>query len=190
MKRVALAGTLLVAAWMFYPMLGTDFWALDDHELISLLRDGRSRLGIVDAVQALVTKTEVGQIFSSVRFRPTYYVLRVTELYFWHLNPHLWFLVRFCMVLVSFALLVHLAIRYVGPLCGGLLGLIALTPVYWGDTWGRTGPAEQYATFGVALFCVGGARLCAGAAIRGQPAWDRPATHTERAGRRFASPGA
>jgi hypothetical protein len=159
------------AAWMFYPMLGADFWALDDHELVRFLPDGRAPLGISDALKVIVQQTEVGKPFSALRYRPSYYVLRLSELYLWHLNSHWWFAARFCMVLLSFALLVHLATGYLGPLCGGLLALVALTPTYWGDIWGRTGPAEEYATLGLALFCVGTAGLLKSLGEDKPPAW-------------------
>jgi hypothetical protein len=159
------------AGWLFYPMLGADFWALDDHELVRFLPDGRAPLGISDALKVIVQQTEVGKPFSALRYRPSYYVLRLSELYLWHLNSHRWFVARFCMVLLSFALLVHLATGYLGPLCGGLLALVALTPTYWGDIWARTGPAEEYATLGLALFCVGTAGLLKSLGEDKPPAW-------------------
>jgi hypothetical protein len=171
MRYVVLAGCLAFAAWLFYPMLGADFWALDDHELVSFLPAGSPRLGISEAVQVVLQKTEVGRPGSFPRYRPSYYTLRVAELYLWHLNAHLWFAARFCLVLVSFALLAHLATGFLGPLCGGLLAVVALTPVYWGETWARTGTAEQYATLGLALFCVGAASLLKSLRDDRPPAW-------------------
>ena len=171
MRCVALAACMAFAGWLFYPMLGADFWALDDHELVRFLPDGRAPLGISDALKVIVQQTEVGKPFSALRYRPSYYVLRLSELYLWHLNSHWWFAARFCMVLLSFALLVHLATGYLGPLCGGLLALVALTPTYWGDIWGRTGPAEEYATLGLALFCVGTAGLLKSLGEDKPPAW-------------------
>ena len=54
MRCVALAACMAFAGWLFYPMLGADFWALDDHELVRFLPDGRSPLGISDALKVIV----------------------------------------------------------------------------------------------------------------------------------------
>lgn len=150
-----MAAALMTAAWMFRPMLDADFAAIDDWEPASFLRDGTSALTISDAVSALVHKTEVGKTFSSTRYRPTYYILRVTETYLWGLNPKRWFTARYCMVMFAFTVMLYLATEFVGPICGALLAVLALTPIYWADTWGRAGPAEQYGTVGLALLSCG-----------------------------------
>jgi len=54
MRCVALAACMAFAGWLFYPMLGADFWALDDHELVRFLPDGRAPLGISDALKVIV----------------------------------------------------------------------------------------------------------------------------------------
>lgn len=146
---------MAVAAWLFSPILGAGFYYLDDHELVRFLRDQRSPLTISDGIKALANETEVGKTPSSARYRPSYYILRVTELYLWHLDPRKWFIARFCMVLIAIAVLFYISMDFLGPVCGILLGLVALTPLYWADTWGRSGPAEQYGTFGLALFSIG-----------------------------------
>jgi hypothetical protein len=136
-------------------MLKADFWALDDHELVRFLPDGRTPIEFTRIPRTLVEKTEVGKTFSATRYRPTYYILRMCELWLWHLDARKWFLARFLTVLISIAIFCYLSEYLVGPLNGALLTIAALTPRYWGDTWGRTGPAEQYATLGLALLILG-----------------------------------
>ncbi len=150
-KGFILLGLLGFCGWFFAPMLKADFWALDDHEIVRFLPDGKSRLSLREIPAVLREKTELGKSFASPRYRPTYYVLRISELYVWHIHARAWFAARFVMVLASLAILGLVAMRFVGPIFGALLVMLALTPVYWGDTWGRTGPAEQYATLGIAL---------------------------------------
>ena len=142
-------------AWFFAPMLQADFWALDDHEIVRFLPDGRSRISLSEIPTVLREKTELGKSFASTRYRPTYYLLRISELYFWHVNARAWFMARFVMVLTSLCILGLVATRFLGTIVGTLIIALSLIPAYWGDTWGRTGPAEQYATLGIAVLIWG-----------------------------------
>src|SRR5229473_2323515 len=67
-------------------------WGLiDDHEIFNFLGSD-FYLPLSDIWHTLLTKTEV--VSQQGRFRPGYYVFKLTETSLWGANIHLWYLVR------------------------------------------------------------------------------------------------
>lgn len=124
-------------------------WGLiDDSEIFSFLGPSL-HLSASDIWSTLVNKTEVGQLLG--RFRPTYYVVKITEAWLFGPNVHLWYLV----VTACFALFLSAVwwtvSRFVGLWLGGaLVAYIALLPL-WAHVWSRLGPSEIFGASSVAV---------------------------------------
>ena len=65
-------------------------WSLiDDHETFYFLGPAL-HLSLSDVWNTFLTKTEIGS--QAVRFRPSYYLIRLVEIAVWGTNVHLWYL--------------------------------------------------------------------------------------------------
>jgi hypothetical protein len=144
--------SLAVVYYLFGPNLWANFGLIDDHEILDYVRKAA---GNFRYFFQLIGSTEIGNFGHSVRFRPGYYTIYVTEALVWGANPFLWYLFRFLMC-VTF---VFACLRVVGRYCGFAAAVlfVALTfsYTYWTDVWSRLGPGESYCAFGLGLFALG-----------------------------------
>ena len=140
----------LIGAQVFHANWGI----VDDHEIFWFLGTEHS-LPFKDIFPTLLTKTELaGPLLMQGRFRPIYYFLRVIETAFWGENVHLWYLSRVLMFATFIAGTYLATARLIGHAASLALSGYAATMTFWGDVWGRLGPAESYpaAALGVWLF--------------------------------------
>ncbi len=82
-------------------------------------------------------------------------MLRLLECSAWGLEPSRWYLARQVLFAVTVFIALVLAARAIGvPAAVCCLAWVLAAP-YWPDVWGRLGPSEPYAAFGLALWGVG-----------------------------------
>ncbi|QPF85701.1 hypothetical protein IC762_05160 [Bradyrhizobium genosp. L] len=121
---------------------------IDDHEVFSYLA-GRSRLPFTEIWHTLMTKTEVGTLAG--RYRPTFYLLKVSETWLFGNNVHLWYLTVSGCFAIILASIGSFARRFVGVWAAGILTLyVAMLPL-WSGIWSRLGPSEIYGAACVGL---------------------------------------
>ena len=153
--RQFIAVTMLACAFSF-ALTGRQItqanWGLiDDNEVFTYLGSDL-RLPFNEIWQTLATKTEVGQLQG--RFRPSYYVFKVTEASLFGTNVHLWYLVNTACFAILLASVWWGLVRFLGLwLSGAITAAIALLPM-WADVWSRLGPSEIFGAgcLGLMLF--------------------------------------
>lgn len=141
-------------------------WGLVDDSEVFLFLGPNLHLSASDIWTTLINKTEVGQHVG--RFRPTFYLLKITETWLFGTNVHLWYFVN----TVCFALLLgsiwRIISRFVDLWLGGaLVAYIALLPL-WAHIWARLGPSEIFGAASVALIA-----LAADAVLFAERSWVR-----------------
>jgi hypothetical protein len=127
-------------------------WGLiDDHEIFNFLGPDL-HLPFSEIWHTLLTKTELVQ--QGGRFRPGYYVFKLTETALWGTNVHLWYLARTVCFAIFLSSIWWFMRRFAGLwLSGALTVYVSLLPL-WADVWSRLGPSEIYGTalVGVMIF--------------------------------------
>jgi hypothetical protein len=154
--------SVLVTAILLGNNLQAEWSIIDDHEIVYTLGP-QQQLSFGALVTLAATHREIGSpALGWTRYRPSYYLLRISECYLWGDHPTLWYLCRFVLFAISVAIFWKLVARWLGSLLACLLILATLTYPFWADIWSRLGPAEIYAVFGVALYLQGLCTLCLG----------------------------
>ena len=116
----------------------------------------RGQISFADIPRLLVEKTDLGQFGQSQRFRPFYYVARLTETALWGLNGSYWYRWRIVMFGMVIAAMFWLCTQCVGVVLGAIITAYTLSLPMWVDIWTRsTGPSEQYTSLGTAIFALG-----------------------------------
>ncbi len=147
---------IVFAVFGFY-LIGNNFNAklgmIDDHEIAMFLgSDGKVS---VDEFPKEILKTEIGQWGSYLRYRPSYYTLRVLETALWRDDARLWYLSRYLMLVVSMVLGYQIMIMYFPQIVSYLFIFYIMTMPFWPDMLTRLGPSEMYALPAVLLFVYG-----------------------------------
>lgn len=127
-------------------------WGLiDDHEIFNFLGSDL-HLPFSDIWNTLLTKTEAVQ--EGGRFRPGYYVFKLTETALWGTNVHLWYLMRTICFAVFLSSIWWFMQRFAGLWLSGVLTVYVALVALWADVWSRLGPGETYGTglLGVMIF--------------------------------------
>jgi len=132
---------------------GAQWSIIDDHEIAYFL--GVDKKILVSEFPSIISETEVGNFGTSLRYRPSYYILRVTEASLWRDNPHMWYFVRYIFLVFFLFTLSYLVSKYFGILPAVIFSLFAMTSTCWSDIWTRLGPAEIYVTLGLSLYAIG-----------------------------------
>ncbi|WP_232227634.1 hypothetical protein [Leptospira wolbachii] len=142
----------LFSFYIFGPNFKAKFWLIDDHEIFFFLGSVIDQNGWSDFLSTLVDRTEVGLFGVSTRYRPSYYFLRLVEVFLWKDNAILWYLFRF-FILVSFVYSLNLLFRFFLSTPVALAWTITcFSFTYWSDIYSRLGPGETYVTLGFAIF--------------------------------------
>ncbi|MCP3464999.1 hypothetical protein [Bradyrhizobium sp. CCGUVB23] len=125
---------------------------IDDHEVFSYLGPDL-HLPAGKIWSTLIEKTEVGQLQG--RFRPVFYLLKVSEASLFGPDVHLWYLVNTVCFAFFLASVWWTISRFVGVWLGGpIVAWIALLPL-WSDVWSRLGPSEIFGAAAVAAMILG-----------------------------------
>jgi len=145
--------SLLFSYYLWENNLDAKWGLQDDHEIVDTLGPSQN-LKISEFWDALL-ETEIANPGTALRFRPTYSVLRLSEIFLWGASPFNWYLFR--MILFSFFILLSwlIADKYVGVAAGLLFALYILSFEFWRDVMARLGPQENYAAVGTALYILG-----------------------------------
>jgi hypothetical protein len=108
--------SLLFSYYLWENNLDAKWGIKDDHEIIDSL--GPSQNLKISDFPAHLLGTEIANPGTALRFRPTYSVLRMSEIFLWGASPFNWYLFR--MILFSFFifLLWLIADKYVGFIAG------------------------------------------------------------------------
>ncbi|MBP9670648.1 hypothetical protein KBD75_04590 [Candidatus Woesebacteria bacterium] len=147
----------LIFALFGYFLLGNNFSAklgmIDDHEIAHLLgSDGKISLYQIPSV---IMGTEVGQWGKYLRFRPSYYMLRVVEASLWGDNATLWYISRYLMIVLSMWIGFQILLTYFPNIISYLFVFYAMTMPFWPDLLTRLGPSEIYTIPAILLFVYG-----------------------------------
>lgn len=148
---------ILVFALFGYFLVGANFSAklgmIDDHEIPMFLGgDGRIKLSEIPSV---IMSTEVGRYGEYLRFRPSYFTLRVLETALWRDNAMLWYGARYLMLVLSLWLGWKILARYFPKIVAYLFVFYAMTMPFWPDLLTRLGPSEIYTVPAVLMFVYG-----------------------------------
>lgn len=151
--------SLIVAFGLLHNNLQAWWGLIDDHEIVAAL--GSDRKLNWSEIPHQFGATEVGHVGSTVRFRPSYYIVRLMETAAWGDSPFHWYFFRIVIFAGSFALFWSALRWWIGwPLAFGVL-IYCLTYRFWGDIFSRLGPSEIYCSLGLAMHVCG----CVGVAI-------------------------
>lgn len=123
---------------------------LDDHEIVGML--GSDQKILLWEIPKNIFQTEVSHWGESVRYRPSYYFLRVTESFLWGGNPQLWYEVRILFLAIFFFVLIKLITKEISLLVGFAFAIFVMTFSYWSDIWIKLGPSEIYSVLGVSIY--------------------------------------
>lgn len=129
-------------------------WSIiDDHEIAYYL--GSDKKISLNEFPALISGSEAGGFGNTLRFRPVYSILRITESALWQNNPHLWYLTRQSILIFFFFSLSYIIASLLGIIPAIIFSLFVMTGSYWSDIWTRLGPSETYVVLGISLYSVG-----------------------------------
>lgn len=147
----------LAAALVVLYSLGPLFWAqwsiIDDHEIVSLV--GSSDKFTFADIPGALENTEISSSSNAVRFRPSYYAIRFSEVAAWGGKPEYWYAARVSIAITFAIALAWLCLRIAPPLL--VLGFLIFTfsRPFWADIFARLGPAETYGALGFSLIIFG-----------------------------------
>jgi len=158
MNKIFLHVVLLVFSFGFSLFLLKDNfkaqWSIiDDHEIMYFL--GGDHKIYLNEIPKTLSKTEVGRFGQSLRFRPSYYFLRIMETFIWKDNPHLWYFARYLILSMFLFTMSYLVSKYFGILIAIAFSLFMMTSAYWADILARLGPAEIYILLGLSFYVIG-----------------------------------
>jgi len=143
--------SVIISLALFGRDLQAQWGVIDDHEIMSFIGT-RGYLPLTQIPNKLL-QTEVGKPGQALRYRPTYYFLRLLETSLWGKNATLWYATRLVILITSLSLAWLLLQKWLGFYVSGLFLTYLLSFSYWKDIFARLGPGETYAVFGLTLFC-------------------------------------
>ncbi len=152
---LALSWAGLVTGFLLHDNLNAQWGLIDDPEIAGFL-GAEGRLSLSDWASALSSFREVGSPTSTwIRYRPSYWGLRITECMLWGNRPTLWYAARLVLFATALAVSWTLLWRWLGSGAACMALLTLLTYDCWHDIWCRLGPSEIYGVVGVALYAAG-----------------------------------
>lgn len=146
---------------LLYPNLYASFGIIDDHEIIVNLGSD-NEMSFAELPSKLMESEAGFAKAGRSRYRPAYWMLYLTETAAWDGKPFLWYAFRLFLIGISIFIAWFLLSRFLGIIFGGISCLFLFTQIYWADVWARLGPAELYALFGLAVYCLCFYKLWAG----------------------------
>lgn len=140
----------------FY-LVGNNFSAklgiIDDHEIPMFMgSDGRVRLS---EIPNTILQTEVGKWGEALRYRPSYYTLRVLETALWGENATAWYFTRYLILVAGMYLGYQIMTSYFPKIVAYLFIFYLMTIPFWSDLLSRLGPSEIYGVVAIPLFVYG-----------------------------------
>lgn len=141
---------LIVSLVEFWPNTKTVFGFVDDHDILLFLGPNHS-ISAREILPTLFSKTEVGLYGKSPRFRPSFYLLRITEAWAFGADPLKYYIAR----IIAFALfgwgLFLIMFKEYGAKWAAVFSLTVFSIPYFADIFGRLAAAELHAAMGSIL---------------------------------------
>jgi hypothetical protein len=129
-------------------------WSIiDDHEIINYL--GSDKNITLSEVTKLISQSEIASYGNSLRYRPSYYILRILETYLWSDNAQLWYGVRILFLMIFLYVVSSIVTKLLGLFLAVSFTMFIMTGAYWPDILTRLGPSEMYGVLGIALYAYG-----------------------------------
>jgi len=154
---LVLIGSAALAIGLFGRTVWMNWTMFDDHEIMQYVGPGHGLS--FGRMWTNLPKTEIGQFGYSLRFRPTYWLLRLLECVVWGARPYLWHAFRVVILAISLSLFWTVMTPVLGWVTAGLLCAYTLTFPYWSQIIAWLGPGETYAAAGLALYVWGMVRI-------------------------------
>jgi len=137
---------IIVFAVFGYYLMGGLFSAklgmIDDHEIPYFL--GSDGVITLTELPKVIGMTEIGDWGEYLRFRPSYYTLRVIETMLWRDNATMWFITRYLLLVLSMWMGFRIMSKYFPKILSYLFIFYVLTMPFWPDLLTRLGPSEIY----------------------------------------------
>lgn len=144
----------LIAGFILWqPMLFGVFAIQDDHELLYYMGSDKN-LSFLEIFTSFYDTEVLGNFGTIARFRPSYYFLRLTEIFLWADHVFLWYAFRIITLSLFFSSVFLFIKKYFGIWLSILFILIELVMPYWIQIVTRLGPGEFYVCLGIALILI------------------------------------
>ncbi|MCP4398963.1 MAG: hypothetical protein GY801_16895 [bacterium] len=143
----------LLSFYLFGPLLKAQWWSHEDFAIMEFLGEDRA-LGFSE-IPSWLMATEVGKWGESVRYRPSFWKLKLLECWLWGDNPFFWYLTRLLLFFTSLTMLWFMLYSQIGFFYSSVFALFISTFSCWPDIFAWLGPSEPYAIGGLALYAVG-----------------------------------
>ncbi len=148
---------LMVFAVFGFYLVGNNFQAklgmIDDHEIAMFL--GADGVIKPTEIPSVIMSTEVGKWGTYLRYRPSYYSLRVIESALWRDNATLWYFSRYLMLVFGMWIGWKIAAIYFPKIVAYIFIFYLMTIPFWSDLLTRLGPSEIYGIIAIPLFVYG-----------------------------------
>jgi hypothetical protein len=144
----------LFAIFLIGPTLSAKLGMIDDHEIAEFLGP-TGKIFPWEIPSIVVSKTEIGQWGTYLRFRPSYYTVRVIESALWRDNASLWYGVRYLSLVATLVVGFVILRRYLPSPVSYLVIFYLMTLSFWPDILTRLGPSEIYALPACVIFVYG-----------------------------------
>jgi len=154
---LVLIGSAALAIGLFGRTVWMNWTMFDDHQIMQYVGPGYGLS--FGQMWTNISKTEIGQFGNSLRFRPTYWFLRLLECVVWGARPYLWHAFRVLILAISLSLFWTAMTPALGWATAGLVCAYTLTFPYWNQLIAWLGPGETYAAAGLALYVWGMVRI-------------------------------
>ncbi len=149
-KIVIVTMSTIFSFWLFGANFQAQWGPIDDHEIMSYL--GSDQKMSVGEIPQKLMESEVGKPGQSLRYRPSYYTLRLTETSLWGNNAHLWYGFRLLVLISGLSIGWYLFSLILGLIPAGLVMAFITTYQMWADMFARLGPSETYTVLAFPLF--------------------------------------
>lgn len=150
---LGMCGIAALGIWLLKANLSAEFGPVDDYVILSFLgSDGEMTM---TEIPAQLLDTEVGSWGKVARYRPSYWVLWLTESWLWGPNAKSWYTARMAFYTVSFCILYWLLRMWLGSFFALAFVVILMGADYWGGVFARLGPSEIYGFLGCSLYALG-----------------------------------
>lgn len=123
-------------------LFGAKLGMIDDHEIPLFL--GTNGVITLAEYPGVLASTEVGEWGNNLRFRPSYYALRILETMLWKDNATLWYFTRYILLVISMWMGWRIMSSYFPKILSYLFVFYILTMPFWPDILTRLGPSEIY----------------------------------------------
>lgn len=180
LRWLLMAGAAMAVAWLLFGASLRATWGIiDDHEIHAMIGPGRDRITVGELPARMATHPEIASPpFTSTRYRPAYYFLRLCEATAWGRWAEGWMLTRLVLFAFTATLGFDLLRQWLGFVGGGIaLAMFAMLWM-WPEIVVQLGPPECYAAPAVVAFA-----WCAAFILRSSA----PPTATPWAGLAFAA---